>query len=133
MQKPHPPIWLGIASPESAARAARAGHNIVSLSTAAETRVLTDSYRSAWSEAHGDAPLPKLGLGRFIVVAQTDEAALAIARPAYARWHQSFHHLFRKHGTTPVHGVRAPTFDETLNGEPSSFLLGSAKRPATLT
>ena len=44
----------------------------MSLSTSGETRELTDSYRAAWKEAHGDKALPKLGLGRFIVVADTD-------------------------------------------------------------
>ncbi len=78
-QKPHPPIWIGAATAESAARAARNGHNFVSLSTSAETRELTDSYRAAWKEAQGDKPLPKLGLGRFIVVADTDAAARALA------------------------------------------------------
>ena len=116
LQKPHPPIWIGAATADSAARAARNGHNFVSLSTAAETRELTDRYRAAWKEAHGDKPLPKLGLGRFIVVADTDAAALAIARRAYRRWHDSFHHLWRKHGTVPTQGERAREFDEIMDG-----------------
>lgn len=116
LQKPHPPIWIGTASAESAARAARNGHNFVSLSTSAETRVLTDSYRAAWKEAHGDKPLPKLGLGRFIVVADTDAAALSLARRAYKKWHDSFHHLWRKHGTVPTQGERAREFDEIMDG-----------------
>jgi alkanesulfonate monooxygenase SsuD/methylene tetrahydromethanopterin reductase-like flavin-dependent oxidoreductase (luciferase family) len=105
--KPHPPIWIGAARTDSAARAARNGHNFVSLSSAAETRALTDSYRTAWTEAHGDKPLPKLGLGRFIVVGESDAAALALARRAYLKWHDSFHHLWRKHGTVPTQGERA--------------------------
>jgi alkanesulfonate monooxygenase SsuD/methylene tetrahydromethanopterin reductase-like flavin-dependent oxidoreductase (luciferase family) len=115
-QKPHPPIWIGTASPESAARAARNAHNFVSLSTAAETRDLTDSYRAAWKAAHNDKPLPKLGLGRFIVVAETDKAALVLARRAYRKWHDSFHHLWRKHGTVPTQGERAREFDEIMDG-----------------
>jgi alkanesulfonate monooxygenase SsuD/methylene tetrahydromethanopterin reductase-like flavin-dependent oxidoreductase (luciferase family) len=115
-QKPHPPIWIGAATAESAARAARNGHNFVSLSTAAETRALTDSYRAAWKDAHGDKPLPKLGLGRFIVVGDSDAAALAIARRAYKVWHDSFHHLWRKHGTAPTQGERAREFDEIMDG-----------------
>ncbi len=34
LQKPHPPIWIGAATPDSAARAARNRHNFVSLSSA---------------------------------------------------------------------------------------------------
>jgi alkanesulfonate monooxygenase SsuD/methylene tetrahydromethanopterin reductase-like flavin-dependent oxidoreductase (luciferase family) len=125
-QKPHPPIWIGAASADSAARAARNGHNFVSLSTAAETRALTDSYRAAWTDAHGGKPLPKLGLGRFIVVAETDAAALALARRAYRKWHDSFHHLWRKHGTVPTQGERAREFDEIMEGG-----RGIAGAPAT--
>jgi alkanesulfonate monooxygenase SsuD/methylene tetrahydromethanopterin reductase-like flavin-dependent oxidoreductase (luciferase family) len=115
-QKPHPPIWIGAASAESAARAAANGYNFVSLSTAAETRVLIDSYRTSWQQAHGDQPLPKLGLGRFIVVGATDADAMALARRAYRRWHESFHQLWRRHGTMPTHGERAREFDEIMDG-----------------
>jgi alkanesulfonate monooxygenase SsuD/methylene tetrahydromethanopterin reductase-like flavin-dependent oxidoreductase (luciferase family) len=116
LQKPHPPLWIGTSSPESAARAARNGHNFVSLSTSTDTRKLTDSYRAAWKDAHGDKPLPKLGLGRFIVVADSDAAAMALARRAYKVWHDSYHHLWRKHGTVPTQGERAREFDEIMHG-----------------
>lgn len=115
-QKPHPPFWIGAATADSAARAARNGQNFVSLSTAADTRLLTDRYRAAWQEAQGDRPLPKLGLGRFIVVGDTDAGAMAIARRAYRRWHESFHILWRKHGTVPTQGERAREFDEIMDG-----------------
>jgi len=115
-QKPHPPIWVGAATADSAARAAKNGHNFVSLSTAAETRTLIDAYHTAWKAAHGEKPLPKLGLGRFIVVAETDAKARALASRAYRRWHDSFHHLWRRHGTVPTQGERAREFDEIMDG-----------------
>ena len=96
------------------------------LSTSADTRKLTDSYRAAWKDAHGDKPLPKLGLGRFIVVGESDAAALALARRAYKVWHDSFHHLWRKHGTVPTQGERAREFDEIMDGG-----RGVAGTPAT--
>jgi alkanesulfonate monooxygenase SsuD/methylene tetrahydromethanopterin reductase-like flavin-dependent oxidoreductase (luciferase family) len=52
-----------------------------------------------------------MGLARFIVVASDDDAAIAIARRAYVRWHESFIHLYRMHGRSPTHGERASTFD----------------------
>jgi alkanesulfonate monooxygenase SsuD/methylene tetrahydromethanopterin reductase-like flavin-dependent oxidoreductase (luciferase family) len=116
LQQPHPPIWLGVASADSAERAARNRRNFVSLSTSAETRVLTDRYRTSWRDTQGDALLPKLGLGRFIVVAESDEAALALARRAYKTWHASFHHLWHVHGIVPTRGERAPVFDEIMDG-----------------
>jgi len=125
-QKPHPPIWISASSADSAARAARNGHNFVSLSTSGDTRKLTDSYRAAWKQTHGEERLPKLGLGRFIVVGETDAAAMALARRAYKVWHDSFHHLWRKYGTVPTQGERAREFDEIMHGG-----RGVAGTPAT--
>ena len=41
------------------------------------------------------------GVGRHVVVADTDEAALAIARRAYPRWRTNFFWLFERHGSAP--------------------------------
>ena len=117
MQRPHPPLWRGIATAESAERAARSGDNVVSLSSASQTRSLAERYRQTWRAMHDDRPLPRIGLGRFIVVAQSDEAALRLARRAYVKWHASFHHLWHRHGLSPTRGERAPRFDEIRNGD----------------
>ena len=111
LQKPHPPIWYGVHAPDSAARAARKGLQVVSLDPPGETCIAFDSFRAAWREARGAAPLPLMGLGRFIVVAPTDAEALAVARRAYPRWHASFTHLRRKHNRINAH-PRPPSFDE---------------------
>jgi alkanesulfonate monooxygenase SsuD/methylene tetrahydromethanopterin reductase-like flavin-dependent oxidoreductase (luciferase family) len=127
LQKPHPPVWYGVHSPEAAERAARKGLNTVSLDTPADTKTSTDRYRAAWREANGSAPLPKLGLGRFVVVADTDEAALALARRAYPKWHHSFTYLFRIHGRSQQH-PRPAGFDalmavgQGVAGAPSTVL-----------
>ena len=109
-QKPHPPIWYGVHAPESAERAARKGLRVVSLDPLAATRASFDAFRRAWTQAWGDAPLPLMGLGRFVVVADTDAAALALARRAYPKWYESFTHLHRLHGRIGAH-PRPPTFD----------------------
>ena len=57
-----------------------------------------------------DPHAPKLGLGRFIVVAPTDAEAMALASRAYLLWHASFTHLFRRHGRAQSH-PRPATFD----------------------
>src|SRR6266508_2985262 len=98
LQKPHPPVWYGVHAPESAARAARKGLQVVSLDPLKATCASFDSFRAAWRETWGAKPLPLMGLGRFIVVADTDAAALALARRAYPRWHASFTYLHRLHG-----------------------------------
>jgi alkanesulfonate monooxygenase SsuD/methylene tetrahydromethanopterin reductase-like flavin-dependent oxidoreductase (luciferase family) len=70
-----------------------------------------ERYRMIWPQVHPrSAPFPKLGLGRFIVVAANDAQARALASRAYAVWHASFTHLARRHGLTQAH-PRPATFD----------------------
>jgi alkanesulfonate monooxygenase SsuD/methylene tetrahydromethanopterin reductase-like flavin-dependent oxidoreductase (luciferase family) len=111
LQKPHPPIWYGVHMPESAERAARRNLNVVSLDPPAETRLSIDRYRAIWPQVHAaTVPFPKLGLGRFVVVAPTDDEAMALARRAYLVWHASFTYLFRRHGRAQSH-PRPATFE----------------------
>lgn len=127
-QKPHPQLWYGVHSPVSAERAARRGNYIVSLDTADLTRTFFDSYREVWREVHGDAgPQPLAGLGLFIYVAETDDAALAAARRAYPVWHKSFYYLFHRHDQMPVH-QRPGAFDSMA--EEGRAIAGS---PETVT
>jgi alkanesulfonate monooxygenase SsuD/methylene tetrahydromethanopterin reductase-like flavin-dependent oxidoreductase (luciferase family) len=102
-QKPHPPIWYGMHAPESAARAAERGLNAVSLDDAPMTIGMTEAYREAWARTHAGQPLPRMGIGRFLIVDETEKAALATARRAYPVWHDSFNYLFRRRGTEPRH------------------------------
>jgi alkanesulfonate monooxygenase SsuD/methylene tetrahydromethanopterin reductase-like flavin-dependent oxidoreductase (luciferase family) len=126
-QKPHPPIWYGAHAPDSAARAARRALNVVTLDPTPEARLAMASYYKTWHEMHGAAaPLPKLGLGRFVVVAETDAEALRLARRAYAAWHRSFTHLFRLRGR-PQNHPRPSEFDALMErGQ------GVAGSPATV-
>jgi alkanesulfonate monooxygenase SsuD/methylene tetrahydromethanopterin reductase-like flavin-dependent oxidoreductase (luciferase family) len=111
LQQPHPPIWYGVHMPESAERAARRNLNVVSLDPPKETRLSIDRYRAVWPQVHPrTTAFPKLGLGRFVVVAPTDAAAMALARRAYLVWHASFTHLFRRHRRAQSH-PRPATFD----------------------
>jgi alkanesulfonate monooxygenase SsuD/methylene tetrahydromethanopterin reductase-like flavin-dependent oxidoreductase (luciferase family) len=114
LQKPHPPLWYGVHSPNSAARAARRALNVIDLDPTVDAVLAIDSYRSTWRSLHGNsAPLPKVGLGRFIVVADTDEAALRLARRAYPVWHESFTYLFRLHDQANTH-PRPPDFESLV-------------------
>ena len=126
-QKPHPPVWYGVHSPDAAERAARKGLHTVSLDPPAETKVSADRYRAVWRATRGDALLPKMGLGRFIVVADTDEGALALARRAYPKWHDSFTFLPRLRGVAQQH-PRPADFD-TLVARGQGF----AGAPASVT
>lgn len=126
-QQPHPPVWYGLHAPESARRAARKALQVISLDPVAGTQASFDAFREAWREAWGDKPLPLMGLGRFIVVAETDAEALALARRAYPRWHDSFTWLHRRHRYAAMH-PRPPDFDGL-----SGVGQGVAGSPRTVT
>jgi alkanesulfonate monooxygenase SsuD/methylene tetrahydromethanopterin reductase-like flavin-dependent oxidoreductase (luciferase family) len=89
-----------------------------------QVRAITDRYRAAFTGRH----TPLLGLARFVILGETDEETLAIARRAYPLWHRHFHHLFRMHGTSPAFGDRPPHFDQIKDGG-----RGIAGSPATVT
>ena len=129
VQKPHPPLWYGVHSVESAERAARAGLNIVSLDTAQETRLFADCYRRVWREARASMEsMPKIGLSRFIVVAQSNNEALAAARRAYPAWHRNFNHLYHLRGLQPQH-PRPADFDTLM--ETGQGIAGQPEAVAT--
>lgn len=110
VQKPHPPVWYGVHTEASAERAARNGWTILNLDVKADVQACNRVFRAVWAREQGERPLPLMGLGRFVVVADTDGKALAIARRAYLRWHDGFTFLFRKLGRSMTH-PRPPTWD----------------------
>ncbi len=126
LQRPHPPIWVGVERPDSAERAAGNGFNFITAQPVAETRALTGAYRAAWAAAHGDTPLQMMGLARCIVIAETDDEALAVARRAYPKWQQSLTHLPRTYGYA-TQNPRPAEFDAIRHGG-----RGIAGSPATV-
>jgi alkanesulfonate monooxygenase SsuD/methylene tetrahydromethanopterin reductase-like flavin-dependent oxidoreductase (luciferase family) len=132
LQRPHPPLWYGVHSTDSAERAARLGSNIACNEPADASAAYIERYWSVWREAQGDrayrvdafsaanrkatspenAMEPKAGVTQFVVVADSDDAALAIAHRAYLVWHKSFHHLFRRHGRVAKISGGEADFDE---------------------
>ncbi len=130
LQKPHPPIWYGVHSADSAERAARQGLHVVSLDSARDTRSFADRYREVWRETRGESTaMPKIGLSRFIVIADNDEEALRVARRAYPIWHRSFNYLFKLRGGAPMH-PRPPQFDKMM--ETGRAVAGSPETVARL-
>jgi len=136
-QKPHPPLWYGAHSPESAERAARKGLHMVNNDIPATTRATIARYREVWREIQdAAAPLPKMGMVRFIVVSESDSTALAIARRAYTKWLNSFNYLHQMHGSTPQLGARPENFDALMQkglgiaGSPNKVLAFLAEQLA---
>jgi len=114
VQRPHPPLWYGTTIPENADWPAANDVNIVTIALRPTVRLITDRYRAVRARL-GKAPTggPLLGVARHVVVADTDEAALAVARRAYPHWRDSFRWLFARHGAEPrIAGLYPPTFDE---------------------
>jgi alkanesulfonate monooxygenase SsuD/methylene tetrahydromethanopterin reductase-like flavin-dependent oxidoreductase (luciferase family) len=114
LQRPHPPLWYGAHAPASAERAARKGLNIVTNDMPDSARAIVAKYRAVWAETQSAAALPKMGVVRFIVVADSDAQALAIARRAYLRWRASFSYLSELNGTLPNSPLRADSFDAVI-------------------
>jgi alkanesulfonate monooxygenase SsuD/methylene tetrahydromethanopterin reductase-like flavin-dependent oxidoreductase (luciferase family) len=126
-QKPHPPFWMGVGTPDAAETAARNGFNMVALQPAPQVGPMTARYRAVWRQAQPAGHEPKIGLGRFVIMAETDDEALAVARRAYPLWHAHFHHLYHLHGRSAVLGDRPPDFDQIKDGG-----RGIAGSPATV-
>ena len=79
------------------------GWQTISLDAADEARACSQAYRRALREKAPAAEEPLMGLGRFIVVAETDREAENLASRAYVHWHKAFTHLARKLGSTARH------------------------------
>lgn len=119
VQKPHPELWYGVLSPESVIWAARNRVNVVTLALDERARDITDRYRREWAAMGRPAEqLPLMGVSRHVVVAESDDEAKSLARRAYARWFESFDHLWRANGTTvreespPVAALFPDSWDE---------------------
>jgi len=102
-QTPHPPLWYGLARAEAVPWTAKNRINIVGNLPGAPMRVLTDRYRAEWDALGNDpADLPLMGVGRHVVVADTEKEALDIAKRGYAKWRASFLKLWLENGEMPA-------------------------------
>jgi alkanesulfonate monooxygenase SsuD/methylene tetrahydromethanopterin reductase-like flavin-dependent oxidoreductase (luciferase family) len=99
VQQPHPPIWYGAPNPDAIAWAAPRAINVVSLGPAARAKAIAERYRQEWAALGRVADeLPKIGITRHIVVADTDEEARRIAESAYTRWRRAMDWIWRRSG-----------------------------------
>jgi alkanesulfonate monooxygenase SsuD/methylene tetrahydromethanopterin reductase-like flavin-dependent oxidoreductase (luciferase family) len=113
VQRPHPPLWVGTLAEASAVWPAANDANIVTLGPAASVRAIVERYRGERVRLGKDPDNMLIGVGRHVVVADTDAEALRIARRAYPRWVESFRWLWKRHGTLPgITAMYPDTFDE---------------------
>ena len=102
VQRPHPPLWQGVTSPESAAAAARRRANVVGHGPVAGMRPIVEAYFEVTGGKVADGT-GLVGCGRHLLVAETDADAMKIATPAYKAWYDSLVHLWRKFRSVPFH------------------------------
>jgi alkanesulfonate monooxygenase SsuD/methylene tetrahydromethanopterin reductase-like flavin-dependent oxidoreductase (luciferase family) len=131
MQQPYPPLWYPTHVPESVMYAARHGYHFVTMGAAAHARENVDLYWQTW-EAHRQEPgrlnghvvAPKVGIGRLVVVADTDAEALAATHAAHEHWYRSITKLWHDHDDHSIDGLFA--WEPSLQGE--TILFGTPAR-----
>jgi alkanesulfonate monooxygenase SsuD/methylene tetrahydromethanopterin reductase-like flavin-dependent oxidoreductase (luciferase family) len=114
-QRPHPPLWLGIGTPDGIPNAVKNRINMVCNGQSTQVRALTDRYREEW-EKQGNSPkdIPIIGMNRHVVVAPTEAEAVKIARSAYAGWFHSLSLLWVRKGLSlPLAGY-TEDYDEAV-------------------
>ena len=119
IQRPYPPLWYM----RNAETAALEGMNTVIVGTLDSLRREVVRYRRVWAETHGDGTLtaqgqePKIGLVVHMVVDETDDAAIAVAAPAWEkyRWNLGAPRRLEaeKRGLTQFQGTTATQFGFT--------------------
>jgi alkanesulfonate monooxygenase SsuD/methylene tetrahydromethanopterin reductase-like flavin-dependent oxidoreductase (luciferase family) len=131
MQQPYPPLWYPTHVPESVRYAARHGYHFVTQGAAAHARENVDLYWQTW-EAHRQEPgrlnghvvAPKVGIGRLVVVADTDAEARAATHAAHEHWYRSITKLWHDHDDHSIDGLFA--WEPSLQGE--TILCGTPAR-----
>ena len=78
VQRPHPPLWQGVTSAESATAAARRGASVVGHGPIAGLRLIVDAYLSAWD---GRAPSARKPSSRGPALVVAHENALLLTPP----------------------------------------------------
>jgi alkanesulfonate monooxygenase SsuD/methylene tetrahydromethanopterin reductase-like flavin-dependent oxidoreductase (luciferase family) len=113
VQQPHPPLWIGVGTPDGAAKAGALGMNVLTNSPLARSSELMARYRDAYT---GDAAdIPKMAICRHTFIAETDAEAEWVMREAYPFWYQHFVALWKLHGGSPVVAAYSEDFDETVS------------------
>ena len=109
-QQPHPPLWYGLGHLAGAEWAATNRVNVITNNTWDASKPLFERYREVWQAKHGGETMPKLGIGRFVIVAPTEAEAEALGRPNFAVWYEHLTKLWRAFGSIPIRFAR--DFDE---------------------
>jgi alkanesulfonate monooxygenase SsuD/methylene tetrahydromethanopterin reductase-like flavin-dependent oxidoreductase (luciferase family) len=130
-QRPRPPMWYAVGSPDSVVWPARNGVNVVCGGQVSRVRAISDRYREERAAAglkRGSSAL--IGINRYIIVGETDRKAHELGRKAWPAFYENFIKLWRKHGTQPVNAKLPPSFDQLA--ESGNAIAGSARTVAEI-
>jgi alkanesulfonate monooxygenase SsuD/methylene tetrahydromethanopterin reductase-like flavin-dependent oxidoreductase (luciferase family) len=128
VQRPHPPLWYGANSLESADRLAKQNCNSVVGMRADAVAKFSERFRAAWAKLGRDpASLPLIGLSRHVVVGDSDREAQGAAKRAFLLWYDALIHLWRAHGVGLPRQLIPEKFEDAL--EQGYIIAGS---PATV-
>ncbi|SJZ52010.1 Flavin-dependent oxidoreductase, luciferase family (includes alkanesulfonate monooxygenase SsuD and methylene tetrahydromethanopterin reductase) [Enhydrobacter aerosaccus] len=117
VQRPHPPLWYGANSLESADRLAKQACNTVVGMKAEAVGQFAARYRAAWQAlGRHETDMPLIGLSRHVVVADTDREAQSTAKRAFALWYDALIHLWRAHGVGLPRQMIPAEFESALDG-----------------
>ena len=130
-QRPYPPLWYPTQNPESVRYAARHGFNFVGVGPVGPVGQHVQAYWQTW-KAHqhdpgrlnGHVATPKVGILRQVVVAKTDDEAVAAAHSAHGSWFRSMTKLWHAHDDH--HPDTLFAWDTALQHE--TILMGSPER-----
>ncbi len=115
VQKPHPPLWYGANSLESADRLAKQGCNTVVGMKAEGVGLFAGRYRAAWQALGRPADeMPMIGLSRHVLVGDSDREARSAAKRAFALWYDALIHLWRAHGVGLPRQLIPEKFEDAL-------------------
>jgi alkanesulfonate monooxygenase SsuD/methylene tetrahydromethanopterin reductase-like flavin-dependent oxidoreductase (luciferase family) len=99
VQRPHPPLWYGVLTPDAACWAALEKAHIVTLAPADPARAIIDRYRLERKNlGWHDDDLPLMGISRHVVLAETDAIARRRAERAYRLWLKHMELLWVRNG-----------------------------------
>ncbi|HUZ72889.1 MAG TPA: LLM class flavin-dependent oxidoreductase [Stellaceae bacterium] len=149
LQQPHPPFWYGSSNTVGATWAGEHGMHFVANGPTSFAKGNIDAFRTALAARGGPAIAnaefsggTAIGVLRHIVVADTDEAARRIAKPAFDYHLASLNWLRNLHGVTEftsrLNVQRGQTFEECLEngmaiaGTPDTVTAAIERLAATL-
>jgi alkanesulfonate monooxygenase SsuD/methylene tetrahydromethanopterin reductase-like flavin-dependent oxidoreductase (luciferase family) len=115
LQQPYPPFWYGSSNEIGSTWAGEHGMHFATNGPVAKAKENADAYRAALAKrgGHASVPLPDfdggvaMGASRTIVVAETEEEARRIARPAHDHLFANQTFLRRENAKRATPGLQA--------------------------